>query len=43
MITNCEICMCEVEDTEVNWCYYCDRDGLCDECLNDHNCIGSDL
>jgi hypothetical protein len=47
MTTNCELCCAEIEDSEVNQCPVCQADGLCPDCLNDHQnendekCYGS--
>ena len=38
ILTNCEICECEIDDTAINQCPVCGLDGLCDECLHDHEC-----
>jgi hypothetical protein len=41
MTTNCERCTREIEDDEVNHCPLCGMDGLCNDCLTDHECEGS--
>lgn len=41
MSTNCDKCGREIEDDEVNCCPLCERDGLCDDCLSDHECKGT--
>src|SRR6266566_3183245 len=36
MITNCELCCAEIEDYAVQKCPVCETDGLCPDCLDDH-------
>jgi hypothetical protein len=38
MKTNCDICFEEIEDSEVEHCESCGLDGVCSECLADHDC-----
>ena len=38
MKTNCELCSAEIEDDEVECCDVCGQDGLCNDCLMDHDC-----
>lgn len=36
MMTICERCCTGIEDDEVEHCKICDADGLCRDCLIDH-------
>lgn len=40
METNCERCTREVDEDDVGKCPRCELDGLCPDCLNDHDCDG---
>jgi len=38
---NCEDCGCAIDDTEAQSCEGC-MSLLCDDCLDDHECDGSE-
>lgn len=38
MQTVCELCGREIDDADVQCCPACGQDGLCEECLIDHDC-----
>jgi len=38
MITNCEACSIEIEAGDVDQCLTCGQDGLCSDCIGDHEC-----
>jgi len=38
METNCERCTAEIDDNEVQQCPTCKLDGICEECLAEHDC-----
>jgi hypothetical protein len=38
MVTNCALCSAEIEDDEVERCDECGQDGICNDCLMDHDC-----
>jgi hypothetical protein len=42
MKTNCELCSTEIEDDEVERCETCGQDGICNDCLMDHDCEADD-
>lgn len=42
MTTSCEECGAEIEDDEVECCEECGADGLCNDCLMDHDCDEED-
>jgi hypothetical protein len=42
MKTVCSYCSGNVDDDEVQMCATCDRDGLCPECLESHECDPED-
>lgn len=43
MLVSCDKCGEEVEDRSIGKCGDCERDGLCEECLNDHGCETDDF
>ncbi len=44
MITNCENCVAEIDEDEVQMCEHCLMDGLGNCCIGvlDHNCTETD-
>lgn len=38
MKTNCEICMAELDDSDVKMCPDCGMDGMCSSCNDNHFC-----
>lgn len=39
-VTSCAMCCVEIEDDEVEKCDVCEADGICNDCLMDHECDG---